>query len=134
MILSYTVGQAEILESPGLESDPSDKGHLVFTRTLDIGRSPKDLWLRVAPLGTEVALARIAQGNSTLISRDGYTMLHIAAAATPLKLKLLMRGKGSGSLQDLARTSSPPTDLKSLTTRGPLALARAVEHPGRDRP
>ena len=56
-VLAYTVGQAEILETPGLEQAAAMKDHPVFTRTLNIGRSPHELRLRVAPEGTAVALA-----------------------------------------------------------------------------
>ena len=51
LILSYTVGQAEVLEAPGLEHDPVLKDRPIFTRTLNIGRSPHELRMRVAPDG-----------------------------------------------------------------------------------
>ena len=54
MILSYTVGTAEILETPGLETDPAHPDHPIFTRTLEIGPSPDDLTMRVAREGTAV--------------------------------------------------------------------------------
>ena len=63
-ILSYTVGQAEILEAPGLEHAPALEDRPVFTRTLNIGRSPHELKMRVAPEGTAVALAAgVGQGD-----------------------------------------------------------------------
>ena len=41
MILSYTVGRAEVLDTAGLEAGSAWNGHAVFSRTLNIGRSPR---------------------------------------------------------------------------------------------
>ena len=72
MILSYTVGQADVLEAPGLVHDPALSDRPVFTRTLNIGRSPHELRMRVAPEGTAVVLAAgVGRDNVCLLIRDG---------------------------------------------------------------
>ena len=43
VILAYTVGTTEILETPGLETDPAHPDVPIFTRTLEIGPSPHEL-------------------------------------------------------------------------------------------
>ena len=119
-ILAYTVGQAEILETPGLEQAPAVMDHPVFTRTLNIGRSPHELRLRVAPEGTAVALAGSAgQGQARLLARDGSIMLVVPAAVTPLKIKLMMARGESARLEEFARQSAPPEVLDGLTRGSP---------------
>jgi putative heme-binding domain-containing protein len=119
-IVSYTVGQAEILEAPGLEHDPALKGRPVFTRTLNIGLSPHELRLRVAPEGTAVALAAgVRQGAVRLLPRDGAIMLLIPAHVTPLKIKLLMASGKPASLEEIARHFAPLESLADFTRGGP---------------
>jgi putative heme-binding domain-containing protein len=120
MVLSYTVGRADVLEAPGLEHDPAFKDHPVFTRTLNIGRSPHDLKMRVAPTGTSVALAAgVGQGDVRLLPRDGSITLLVPAAVTPLRIKLLMASTEPGKLEELARRSAPPEGLEKFTRGGP---------------
>jgi hypothetical protein len=45
VIVSYTVGKAAILETPGYELDSARDQAMVFTRTLNVGKSPHDLLL-----------------------------------------------------------------------------------------
>ena len=61
VILAYTVGTAEILETPGLETDRVHPDQAIFTRTLEIGPSPDDLTMRVADEGTAVSLTEMAR-------------------------------------------------------------------------
>jgi hypothetical protein len=53
-ILSYTVGTAEVLDTSASAVAADNK--VVVTRTLNIGKSPRDLLLRAAPAGTAVAV------------------------------------------------------------------------------
>ncbi len=43
VIVSYTVGKAAVLESPGFELDATRPDAMIFTRTLRVGGSPHDL-------------------------------------------------------------------------------------------
>jgi putative heme-binding domain-containing protein len=114
VILSYTVGTAAVLEMPAYELAPGDR--VVFTRTLNVGPSPRDLLVRVAPLQTAVALVG---DRATLEEKDGYTLLRIPAAATPLAVKLLLADGDGAALRALARTSAPAASLEPFTKGGP---------------
>ncbi len=47
-----------ILELAGAELDPKQPAEVVFTRTLEIGKSSRDLLARVAPTGVAAAVGR----------------------------------------------------------------------------
>jgi putative heme-binding domain-containing protein len=120
VILSYTVGGAAILEMPAYELLPADRGsgeRVAFTRTLDVGRSPHDLVLRVGPAGTAVAVT--GADRATLTVRGGDTLLLIPAAATPAVFKVLMSDGDRSHLQAYARTAPPPGTLAPFTRGGP---------------
>src|SRR5262249_46247165 len=114
VIVSYSVGDASVLEMPSYELAPGEK--VVFVRTLNIGRSPRDLRLRVAPAGTAVSLV----GNKARLStQDGHTVLNIPAKRTPVALKLLIADMDGAALSAFAKSSPPPVFLKGFTKGGP---------------
>lgn len=112
-ILSYTVGDAKILESPAYEATPD--GKVVYTRTLNVGKSSRDLLTRVAPVGIAVALV----GKGTLAEQDGFTLLRIPAAATPMMLKVLVADEKPDALQAFSKTVAPAVSLEPFTKGGP---------------
>lgn len=63
-ILSYTVGEVPVLETPGLVETPSGP---VFTRTFVIGPRPAGLTLQVAHLPDEAAEPRPIDGHPTAV-------------------------------------------------------------------
>ena len=75
VILAYTVGTAEILETPGLETDPAHPDQAIFTRTLEIGPATDDLTMRVAIEGAAVSLT--GDGQASLFRRDGFILLGV---------------------------------------------------------
>ena len=75
-----------ILESPGYETSSADD--VVFTRTLEIGRSSHELLMRVADGDAHVAVVGSSQVQR--ISRDNETLIRIPAEATPLAFKVLL--------------------------------------------
>lgn len=125
MVLHYTVGDATILESPGLESM---EGTDVFTRTLNIDRSSKDLTLRVASDGTAVALAGIS--DLSIISMDGFKVLRIPSSKTPINLKLLISNGSEKELTAFAMTSPPAELLEPYTKGGPASWKQSVTTQG----
>jgi len=116
-IVSYTVGDARVLESFGMETDPKQPRTIVYSRTLEIGRSAKDLLARIAP--TAVAAAVIGDERVTLIRKDDLTLLQVPAAATPVRVKVLLADGPVAALAAFARTSPAPRALKPLTEGGP---------------
>ena len=112
VIISYTVGNAKVLETFGLETLD---GQPVFTRTLNISPTEKLLKIRIAPSGTSVA----ALGEGVVLNEEkGFTVMEIPPSRS-YKIKLLIGKPGINSLQQYAKTSNPPEDLNLLIKGGP---------------
>jgi len=114
VVLAYTVGDARVLESPSLENDR-------FVRTLNIGRATSDLLLRVAPDSTGVTLA--GSTPAILEQANGFHQVRIAAAATPLRFKLLL-GRGGPRASPAAERQAE--DLEPFTRGGPARWTQPV--------
>jgi len=112
VIISYTVGNAKVLETFGLETV---EGQPVFTRTLNVSPSNKPLKMRIAPSGTSVAL--MGEG-AVLKDQDGFTVMDIPSSQS-VKIKLLIARQGMKGLQQYSKTSSLPEDLNTLIKGGP---------------
>jgi mono/diheme cytochrome c family protein len=116
VVVAYTVGDAGILELPGYERSGAA---IAFSRALNIGKSSRDLWLRVAPEDVPVAL--VGKPSASLEKTNGFNVLHIPKEATPLNLKLLIAqptpGVDAATLFAFALVSQPAPDL-SLFTHG----------------
>lgn len=112
VIISYSVGNADVLETFGLETLDVQS---VFTRTLNISASDKPLKMRIAPVGTAVAL--VGEGG-VLKNQGGFTLMEIAPSQA-LKIKILIAKSGVKGLQQFAKTSKAPEDLNSLIKGGP---------------
>lgn len=137
-ILSYTVGQTPILDSPGLERLGDQ---LIVTRTLNISLSQHDLTAELAehptqtgtllskslallghPMTPGANLAATMIGDTTGVTfriETGRLRLHIPATATPAKIKLLISRASPDALTTFAKSSPPPQDLSTLTHGGP---------------
>lgn len=116
-IIAYTVGDANVLELEGTESDPKDPATLAFTRTLEIGKSSRDLAARIAPVG--VAAAVLGDNRVSLEERDGFTVLRIPANPAITRVKVLLAKGDAAALKKLAAKSPPPRPLEPLTHGGP---------------
>lgn len=123
-LFSYTVGTAQILESPAYELLDGEK--VVYTRTLNVGKSAHDLLMRVAPAGRAVALVGASAG---LDEKDGFTLLRVPAGATPLAIKLLISDGPREALQSLAKASPPPASLEAFTKGGPARWPEVLKTP-----
>ena len=111
VIISYTVGNAKVLESFGLETLESQP---VFTRTLNISPSTKALKMRIAPSGTSVAI--VGEG-ATLNEESGFTVMETSPSKA-IKIKILIGKPGMKGLQAYAKSSSPPEALESMIKGG----------------
>ncbi len=118
VVIIYTVGDAEVLEQPGYQQ--SGKA-LVFTRALNIGKSSRDLLMRVS--WQHVPAAVVGASAAHMEQSESFNVLRVPASATPLKVKVLVSGPESGldfaALRSLADSAEPPTDLTPLTNGGP---------------
>ncbi len=109
-VITYTVGDATVLESHDL---PSTRP-LVFVRTLNIGKSSRDLAFRAANTGAKVRL--IGPPAVRVATEDAWEVVRIPAAATPVAIEVLY------SLPDQEAPALPnrtPRDLKTFTAGGP---------------
>ncbi len=116
VVISYTVGETEILESPGW--DPSQN---VFNRTFHIGKSSREVVLRLCPTSAPAMLT--AKSEARVVPSDGFWILRIPAASTPIDLQVLLGHEGdtfSPERQEiLAQTAGSPEELVPLTQAGP---------------
>ncbi len=125
-VIHYTVGDAEIHELPGYEMNGAET---VFTRSLQIGKSSKDLKLRIAP--SKTAVSAIGGGK---LSQDasGFHVLDIPAASTPLSVKILTAATvDRGAFAKFAATSGKPIDLASLISGGAKRWPDIIETAGK---
>ncbi len=138
VILRYTVGGTQVLELPGMEASDNK---VVYTRTLNIGRSARDLRLRIAPAATAVALTgtpppdRLSDhpaNGAQIETAGGFQMLAIPAAATPLKAKLLIGNVDPQKLDFQASVSAPAEDLSAYLNGGPARFPEAVITQGKN--
>ncbi|MGI9551290.1 MAG: DUF6797 domain-containing protein, partial [Aurantibacter sp.] len=111
IIISYSVGSADILERLGMEKKG---GQTVFTRTLNIGPSLSTLKLRVAPATNKV---QILGNGASLIEEDGFTMMTVNKSQA-VRVKLLI-SDSDVELRAIAATSAAPESLAKYTKGGP---------------
>ncbi len=116
-IVSYTVGDAPVLELAGAEIDAKKPAEIVFTRALEIGKSSRDLLARIAP--SAVTAVVIGDNRVSLEERDGFTVLRVPAAATPTRVKVLTAKGNAVALKAFAKDSPAPRELAPLTKGGP---------------
>ncbi|MEQ8416221.1 MAG: DUF6797 domain-containing protein [Imperialibacter sp.] len=119
VVISYSVGNAIILEKPGVEKHDEQT---IFTRTLNISPSKQALKLRVAVAGTAVAMS----GNgASLAEEDGYVILNVTPG-TLSKIKLFIAGTGSKALGYYVASASPPELLDQYTHGGPAHYSQVI--------
>ncbi|MEM7384354.1 MAG: family 16 glycoside hydrolase [Verrucomicrobiota bacterium] len=125
VVIDYTVGDARILEKAGLvQADPQP----VFSRTLNVGKSTKDLHLRVSP--AEVAALVVGESEATVEVTDGYQILTIPAAATPLNLTVLSGKVDPQALFIASLVAGPAEDLTADLKGGPAHWPEIVTTKG----
>ncbi|MBL9186554.1 MAG: c-type cytochrome [Opitutaceae bacterium] len=122
----YTVGDTGVLESHDLESLD---GQPVIVRTLNVGKSTRDLIVRVANTGATVALS--GPPSLALAGDERFITLRIPAAATPVRLALRIAkaGTNTAALEAFAATAAPPRDLAPFTRGGPALWPEKIETP-----
>ena len=114
VMLKYTVGGTEILETPG---QLTNANAIAFTRVLNIGRSSERLTLRLAPRGTRVKVK--SSKGVHLIDEDGFVALHIPAEQTPARIGIaLASAKTFAEDFEILTDGFSPSDLTPLITGG----------------
>lgn len=115
-VLSYRVGDADVLEMAGLESTAGPGPRPVFTRTLEIGPSSHALSMLVGP---EWVAAEVLGPGGTLARREGRIVLNLPPSQSTRRVKVLMSRDGPEIVRAAARTSPPPESPRPLTRGGP---------------
>lgn len=126
VVIHYTVGDSDIHELPGYEMNGAET---VFTRTLEIGKSSKDLKLRIAPSKTAVATLG---GGKLFQDADGFHILDIPAASTPLSVKILTSATADReAFAKFVSISGKPIDITSLKSGGSQRWPEIIETAGK---
>jgi putative heme-binding domain-containing protein len=143
VILSYSIGQTEVLEMPGQAADADGvQGTSGFLRTLNIGPRDRELVLQVAeaydPAKLAAGIATSGTGANaealSLFTEAGNLRLRIEAGAEPLKFTLWMRGISGeralgGGLPERPEGMSTDAsmDLREFTRGGPARWPQIIE-------
>ncbi|HTL17170.1 MAG TPA: DUF6797 domain-containing protein, partial [Patescibacteria group bacterium] len=118
VVIAYTVGDAQVFESPGYEGTGRK---LAFSRTLNVSKSSRELVMRIC--SNESAAAVVGTNTIRIRDEEGFQVLHIPAAATPLSFKILIGNRSShpefAAITSLAAASPPAVDLTTFTHGGP---------------
>lgn len=122
IVLAYTVGTTEILESPGMVESG---GEIAFQRTLNIGKADHDLILRVAPATASVALA--GQPPVEPERRDGFHLIRIPSDETPIRFTVVISDGDPGILYGLGLLTDPAADLARHTRGAPARWTETIE-------
>jgi hypothetical protein len=144
-VLSYTVGAADVLDSPWVEKS----GPLTaFTRTIQIGPTPRPLRLLVCELPAEGKVRTVGGVSLAGAKKDGFWTVaslvgkgaslapagkrlevSLQADPSPRRFKLLLANAPEKDLPALARLvkhSPPPADLKAWTRPGPARWGKPL--------
>ena len=111
VIISYTVGTANILERLGIEMS---EGQPVFTRTLNITPSSSILKLKIAPVTNNV---KISGHGASLTEEEGYVIMHVEKSQSA-RIKLFIANPEANDLESIVSASSAPESLKKYTKGG----------------
>ncbi|MEN9284874.1 MAG: hypothetical protein RLZZ179_2367 [Verrucomicrobiota bacterium] len=123
-VLQYTVGEARLFEAAELIEYGT---HPLFVRTINAGKSARDLRLRVAP-EADGFVVHVAGEGLSVAQEAGFHVLTIPAAATPVNFRIgLTRGTDDASVEALVRAARLPLDLGELTKGGPAQWDQTVE-------
>ncbi|MEO1857574.1 MAG: DUF6797 domain-containing protein [Rubritalea sp.] len=110
-IISYSVGDADILEKHGYTEQHG------FVRHLNIGKSTKDLIVRLANAGTSASVN--GHDSIRISTAHNFVTATIPAAITPVKLSFSIGKKNA---------SAPTTiDLTAFTKGGPSQWPQAIQ-------
>ncbi len=119
VVIAYTVGDTEVLESYDLEGDGAAP---IVSRSLNIGAASTALTMRIAP-----AEASVYVSGATLTREQGFHVLKVPAGA-PAKVKVWMAASGV-DVAAAASAGNPPDDLTRYTQGGPARFPEVLSTP-----
>ncbi len=120
VIISYAVGDAEVLEKLGQEKL---EDQVLFTRTLNIKRPSPRLKMRIAPIKYQVAMIGAGAG---LVQEDGFWVMQ-GKNASSARIKICIGAEDYEDVEATAKKSSLPADLSVYTKGGPAHYPQEIE-------
>ena len=124
-VLAYTVGDAQVLDSLGLENSDDAASPSAVRRTLNIGKSSRPLRMRVA--AEPVSATLIGGQGSRLVSDTGFQVLEIPASSTPVNLAVVIRSPEAATPPRAGRGNVE--NLKGLLQGGSPLFPEPVSTP-----
>ncbi len=121
-VIAYDIGDAAILESYDLAPGTAT----TVVRTLNLGKSSRDLAFRAANAGSVFALVGSARVQRR--TEDGFEVIRIPASATPLNLALIY-GEAPAGTSSAASAVTTALDLRAFTRGGPAQWPAVLESP-----
>lgn len=120
VIISYTVGNASVLEKPGLEGNADQP---IFTRTLNISPSATPLKMRIAAITANVFMVG---AGAALQKEKGFYVLNVPASKS-IKVKILIANPGLNDFKLLSKSSKEPENLLPFTLGGEAQYPQKLE-------
>lgn len=111
IIISYNIGNTAVLERFGIQKSGKNT---VFTRTMNIDPADRALQMRVAPVGTTVA---IRGEGASLTNSQGFIVLNVRKGASA-KIKLFISQSNANELANAVNNAPGPEDLHKYTKGG----------------
>ena len=122
VVIKYTVGDAEVLESYDLEREGKAP---VMSRTLNISPSSVPLRMRIAPTNVEIIAVG---GDAPMRKRDTFYELHVPAN-TAVKSKIFIAAEGQATQEQLMWLAGSAADLARYTQGGPSHYNEVLSAP-----
>ncbi len=127
VVLQYTIGETEVLESPGF----IDYGAVpIFTRTIEVGPSRRDLALRAAPAEDGLQVTVHGPDGVAVSHEEGYHVVRISAKATPLRCAISISRLDEASLGALTANVTGLPALHDWMEGGPRRWDQEVTTEG----
>ncbi len=116
VVLSYTVGKTNVLESPWyVSSDDQD----AFIRSLEIGPATETMQMMVADSGSEITV--IGRADVSAKDNEDLPVLIVAPHENTIRVKLLITKKGADadSIKRLRTAAGEPENLSQMIKDDP---------------
>ncbi|MEZ5326072.1 MAG: DUF6797 domain-containing protein [Verrucomicrobiales bacterium] len=121
VVLRYTVGTAEVLESPGF----TDFGETpIFTRTLNISKSNQDIHWRLAPVAAGLTISTAGHATAQIQTVGDHAVLVVPASATPTKVTVFLTKAPADQLVGISDATF--ADLQPHIHGGPVHWTETV--------
>ena len=113
VVLSYTIGNVPVLESPALEGE-------AFIRSFHVGPSDRAMEVMICE-GTDKQVTVHAPADAMLVKQDGQTRVRIAPRREAMAFRVALGGEAK---------PAKLLDLPAMTRGGPAMWTQAVETVG----